>query len=1219
MPPKHACAPTTAPIPPYPGADYKNTLCAKAENPNPPDPQHTGQVLDPIVDWCNFPARLRQAVREAAYLRMVFAQQFMVDALGLHFSAGTLLGGETFVRQEVAKLQAAQYQFELAQQGLSEAFGYRLGSGCYLSDFYTQNEWALLSKAADDQLSAQHQVATRLSYLDINTASDMPRAQSAAIDVYRAGSTQAYVKMIGLAGMSAINDPGGASCTAKGAQPDSALVAEMTLTMLDTRAAAREMRDQRNIFGFDIRFTPSRPYHTAFGSTDKGLWEQAKEAADLALQIQQQTENAERVFDLNQQDLTKAILATNNKVDNEIQIEVGCDLQGFATDQEWYSCIDSMIQHTLECDPQSDTFDACMARTTDGQPPRSDGTNWLILVSDMRTARQDLRTAWLGVKAAITKRDNIVKRADTEAMRNTKVKSAVFTGAVENSVFEAIIAAAQFIDVDIKGEVTFHPGAVVEAGLRPAQIMRQAAHDMEIEDANSEAVVRNLFYDMAEAQGEIDIAAQQYQSMLTQFNGVVGQTGHDVYQSKREHAYTTALPANDPSYRMTRDSRRLELAVQLETAARLAYLAARRAEYEYTARLSANNFRISDIYKARTANDILKFLQDLDVAVSNLPGGVRDAETNQSDLTISVAQHILGSDRPLPQGARCRRCRPPGRAHEALPPVGGAEHDPWQRRQARPGLQLRHLVRRQRHHQPGGDAGLRLLLASQGRRHRPAQGRQQRLWHQPGLGAGRQPRLPPGARQPKRRGRPDLLRRLSLRLPADPARCAAGVGVPRRPADRHRYRPLQRRRQWGARQRCARLQHARLPRPPAGIQRLAGRRQRRLAQRHSARPQPAAADGHRVEDQHHLRVPQRQHAAVLGAVRACGLLGEKERTMQTKWSKLAIGVLLLAGGAAALLGLSHSLGLRTAAAVGTAGTLAPAAVQAAVQLQGEYSGPVKLNVTVAGVYSDTLATPMPPDQGGPTLPDLGSIDLSLQLTPTGGVLTGYVNLDKTLIYSVEHTLGTGPTGVKIGPYVGGIFDGTSFVLQSEKVGLVVSGRPVQRQFRLTGQLASADGGQVAGEYRETLWGYAPAPVTVIGSFTLQRPGYGSPVPVTGSSRVEAVADTAVTAPGVPVTINVLANDKDANGAALAITSVSKPQFGAATTDGKSVTYTPNANFTGTDSFSYFVASAGGATAGSSVTVTVTPVRSRRRPLARAARAAKSTSTSRRSAASGGSA
>jgi hypothetical protein len=86
----------------------------------------------------------------------------------------------------------------------------------------------------------------------------------------------------------------------------------------------------------------------------------------------------------------------------------------------------------------------------------------------------------------------------------------------------------------------------------------------------------------------------------------------------------------------------LELAAQLETATRQAYLAARRAEYEYTARLSANNFRISDIYKARTANDILTFLQNLDATIANLPGAIKDADSNQRDLTISVAQHVLG-------------------------------------------------------------------------------------------------------------------------------------------------------------------------------------------------------------------------------------------------------------------------------------------------------------------------------------------------------------------------------------------------------------------------------------------------------------------------------------------------------------------------------------------------------------------------------------------------
>lgn len=633
--------------PDNPGPDYKGQLCAQPEDPNPPDPAHSGQVLDPVIDWCNFPARLRQSVREAAYLRMIFAQQFMVDALGLHFSAGALLGGDAFVRQEVAKLQAAAYQYALTEQGMREALEHRLGNGCLISDFYTQSEWALLSRAVQSKEVAQHHIATRLSYLDIDRDSDIPVAQSVAQEAYRTAATEGYLKMVGLAG-TAVLGASSSSCTAMGANPDGSLVAEMALNLLNTRAAAREMREGRNVFGMDIRFTPARPYHTAFGSTDKGLWEQAQDAARLALEIQQQTENAERIFDLNQQELAKAVVAINNNVDNEIQILAGCDLQNFLNepdpDAAWYGCVAEMIEHTQECDPTANSFDACMNRTTDGLPPKADGSNWLILVSDMRVARQDLRTAWLGIEAAVQKRDNIVQRANTEVMRNIRVNSAILNGAQDASVFEGIVAAANCCTLEIGFPPTFstNPGAFVEAGLRPGQILKQAAHDMEIEDANSEAVVRNLFYDMAEAQGEIDIAVQQFQSLLTQFNGVVGQTLHDVFESKRQHAYATALPANDPSYRMVRDSRRIELAQALETAARLAYLAARRAEYEYTARLSANNFRISDIYKSRTANDILLFLQNLDAAIANLPGAVQDADSNQRDLTISVAQHVLG-------------------------------------------------------------------------------------------------------------------------------------------------------------------------------------------------------------------------------------------------------------------------------------------------------------------------------------------------------------------------------------------------------------------------------------------------------------------------------------------------------------------------------------------------------------------------------------------------
>ncbi len=205
-----------------PGPNYKGDLCAQAENPDPVDPTHAGQVLDPVIDWCNFPARLRQSVREAAYLRMIFAQEFMVDALGLHFSAGALIGGENFVRQEVANLDAAKYQYGLAEEGMRESLNHSLGNSCLVSDFYTQSEWALLSRIVQGQEVAQHHIATRLSYLDINTDNDIPRAQDNAQKAYRTALMTGYLQQMGLAGTAAIG-ASSSGCAAVGARPDGAL------------------------------------------------------------------------------------------------------------------------------------------------------------------------------------------------------------------------------------------------------------------------------------------------------------------------------------------------------------------------------------------------------------------------------------------------------------------------------------------------------------------------------------------------------------------------------------------------------------------------------------------------------------------------------------------------------------------------------------------------------------------------------------------------------------------------------------------------------------------------------------------------------------------------------------------------------------------------------------------------------------------------------------
>lgn len=104
-----------------------------------------------------------------------------------------------------------------------------------------------------------------------------------------------------------------------------------------------------------------------------------------------------------------------------------------------------------------------------------------------------------------------------------------------------------------------------------------------------------------------------------------------------------------------------------------------------------------------------------------------------------------------------------------------------------------------------------------------------------------------------------------------------------------------------------------------------------------------------------------------------------------------------------------------------------------------------------------------------------------------------------------------------------------------------------------------------------------------GSFTV------SVLPAGGANRAPlAVADIASVQQGTSVLIDVLANDVDPEGAALAIDALVQPVHGSAVVESGRVRYTPADGFTGTDSFRYTVVDPEGASAQGTVTVTVVP-------------------------------
>ncbi|MFP3913961.1 MAG: Ig-like domain-containing protein, partial [Actinomycetota bacterium] len=132
---------------------------------------------------------------------------------------------------------------------------------------------------------------------------------------------------------------------------------------------------------------------------------------------------------------------------------------------------------------------------------------------------------------------------------------------------------------------------------------------------------------------------------------------------------------------------------------------------------------------------------------------------------------------------------------------------------------------------------------------------------------------------------------------------------------------------------------------------------------------------------------------------------------------------------------------------------------------------------------------------------------------------------------------------------------------------VLAGDHVQPQAGAT-DTATASGSTGTQENRRNAFTVALAPASTgltdstAFDITVAEGSDVNSAPVAADDSASTVADSAVT-------IDVLANDSDADGDALSVVDVTQPSTGSVVVNGdETVTYTPDAGFTGSDSFTY---------------------------------------------------
>jgi len=589
------------------------------------------------------------ALRELAYDHLIFGNEFLIDATDTRYGSAQIPDAETVIYQELAELEQALQQFNLAMDIASYAFSTPLAGAIreggigedHGGDHFTALEFEVFGVASSRTVAALMAMAERRQKLG---------QESQALDLYNQAYMVQYFHAQALAQMARQT---GADYLTNGSW-------EIYNNMAETRNAAQKVVSGVDVFGFPSDYAPLQSYaelrEMVVGPTgNTGLLGVARD-----LEIQSRT--AQREYDEDQDAIAAELDSLIAEYDDALFELCGEDPERPGSGEpSLTTCEGGLVEQNW-----SDIFAADMraglavrraANIIEQIKIEQERAGKVISVTFSTGEQMNAYELGIGALQAVKFTGSSMVSAETQAYTGAETTSKAYAKAeigvnselTNWGTFGAKFEVLAGVETAVKAKagllqtfswasqigVEFDESALPIAGITGAKALREAEANATIEGANSAATIKNLLLQQSELLIETDIAVEELNKLMAEHNQLSAKRTRLLNQ--RGVAVSGAIQANaqrnGPAYRVMADALTVQADEAFALAAQFAYLAAKAVEYEMVSPYPA----IGDIFTARSANDVYAFMNALHIYYQ-----APVIENNPYPYTLSIAKDLLG-------------------------------------------------------------------------------------------------------------------------------------------------------------------------------------------------------------------------------------------------------------------------------------------------------------------------------------------------------------------------------------------------------------------------------------------------------------------------------------------------------------------------------------------------------------------------------------------------